>query len=60
MTVARLHGVPLAGTVLEPPPPDGGVGAVLGVARPVLGLDEPKAALRGKAEAFGVVVLGPR
>ena len=38
--VARLDRVPLAGSVLEPPPPFRDVGAVLGVPSPVFSLDE--------------------
>jgi hypothetical protein len=40
-SVARLHRVPFAGSVLEPSTPHGEVRAVLGVARTVLGLDLP-------------------
>ena len=52
--IARLDGVPLTGAVLEPAPPDQGVGAMLGVPRLVLGLDEPEALagdVRQKASA---------
>ena len=53
MTVARFYGVSPAGTVFDPAPPHGEVRTVLGVDRPVLGLDEPDAALQGQAEGFG-------
>ena len=48
MPVAGFDGVPLAGPILEPPPPLGDVGAVLGVPSPVLGADQPEALLRRK------------
>ena len=56
VAVARFHRVPFAGPVLEPTTPDGGVGTVLGVPGPVLGLDHPKAALGAKTETLCVVV----
>jgi hypothetical protein len=56
--VASIDRVPLAGPVLEPPPPFRDVGAVLGVSGLVL--DEPEASLRLEAEGLGVVVDGAR
>src|SRR5471032_1130438 len=56
MALARLDGMPLAGVVLEPASPLDQIGAVLGVACPVLGLDESKAVLGQQAERLGVVV----
>jgi hypothetical protein len=46
MPVARFDRVPLARSVLEPSTPLGWIGTVLGVVRPVLGLDHAEAALR--------------
>ena len=42
MTVARIDGVAVPGPILEPASPLGQVGAVLGMASPVLGLDHPE------------------
>jgi len=56
MTVARLHRVPLARSILESAPPLDEVGAVLSVARSVLRLDHPEALLREQTEAVGVVL----
>ncbi len=55
MAIARFDRVPLAGSVLEPPSPFGDVGAVLSMARPIIGLDESEALARQEAEALGVV-----
>ena len=55
MPVASLNRVPLRNGVLEPAPPLRDMRAVLGVAGPVLGLDQPEALLRGEAETLGVV-----
>ena len=56
MAVAGFHGLPLAGCVLEPPTPNGQVGAVLGVPSAILGLDEPEASVRQEAERLSVVI----
>jgi len=54
--VARLHRVPLAGTVLEPASPFGHIRAVLGMAGTVLGLDHPEALVRQETEGLAVVL----
>jgi hypothetical protein len=56
MLVARLDCVPLAGSVLKPSTPLRDIRAVLGMPRSVLGLDQPEALLRQKAEDVGVVL----
>jgi hypothetical protein len=56
--VAGFDRVPLAGSVLEPPTPYREVGAMLGVAGPILRLDESEALLRKEAECLGVVIHG--
>ncbi len=56
MAVASTHRVPLAGTVLEPSPPDNRVRAVLGMTGSVLGLDHAEAVARDEAETAGVVL----
>jgi hypothetical protein len=53
--IAGLHGVPLAGPVLEAPSPLGDLGAVPGVPSPVLGMDQPEALLSREVEGLGVV-----
>ena len=55
VAVAGLDRVPLAGPILEPPSPFGDVGTVLGVSSPVLGMNQPEAALRLEVERVAVV-----
>jgi hypothetical protein len=56
MALAGLDRVPLAHLVLEPTPPFDQERTVLGVAGPILGLDQPEATPRGQAERLGVIV----
>jgi hypothetical protein len=55
VSIAGFDRMPLASSVLEPTSPLGNVGAMLGVASPILGLDEPEALVRLANEALGVV-----
>lgn len=55
VAVARLDRVPPTGGVLEPHPPLGEVGTVLGVPGAVLGVDEPEALAGCQAEGLGIV-----
>ena len=55
MAVARLHGVPLAGVVLEPTPPLRDVRGSAGRAQSIVRVDRPKAALRLEVEGLGIV-----
>ena len=55
MTLAGLDRVPLPYTVFEPTSPLGQVGAVLSMACPVAGLDEPEALAQEAGERLGVV-----